>query len=275
MKTTYHLIIFTLVFSAACLNAQNGVQKSLGVSWGLSNIQRQDLIFSPMIHRDWSPVNTVIDYHRTGKAEQHLMAKFASYRASIVEPYEYLSFYNGNETTVPQQFTVLDLNYDLGFPLVKNDRLQLLMGGRSANRLLPSGYSFGNLQSFGYYFSFGLDLWSRLQFHLGNRNRLSATLALPLLAYNARSSYLWHTDPYLMWNYSHNGLKAFGNYLTHGELQSWGKARGIDLDLQYLHTVNDRWDLGLRYLYSYRYNSDPNRFGQLENGIYFSGRYKF
>ena len=96
---------------------------SLGLSWGMGNIMRQDLTVSPFIHQEWSPINVRLVYERSRKLEQQASLKFGHYSPRIGEAYNYNSFYNGEETTLPHDFTMIDINYALGFSVVENGKV--------------------------------------------------------------------------------------------------------------------------------------------------------
>ena len=127
----------------------------------------------------------------------------------------------------------------------------------------------------GYYFSFGLDLWSRAQFQLTDKHQFSATLSLPVVSFNTRSDYLWHTDTYLEETMTHNDLKILGEFIANGQMESWGTAQLIDFDLQYCYNLSEKWALGGRYLFSVSHHDTPTSFGQVDHGFYIIGQLKF
>ncbi|MCB9285655.1 MAG: hypothetical protein H6563_16500 [Lewinellaceae bacterium] len=267
------LIITALLFSIiSLLPAQEALHRSLSLSWGTGNLKRQDLTFSPMIHQKWSPVNFIFEYTRAKKLEQNVSVQFGQYRPIIGEQYDFFSFYNGESSTYPHVLSMIDINYSLGKKVAENKSWDLTVGGRSRNRLLGTDYNFGEFNSFGYYFSFGLDLWLQVQMEAGEKHHIKAHMALPVFSYNCRSYYLWHTDEHLWENYSHNGLKAFANYLSGGEIQSWGQSQGADLDVQYFYELSEKWQIGGRYLFSMSFNQDPTRFAQVENVLYLTAK---
>lgn len=272
-KTLLFLLCLTLTGS---LFAQQDIQKSLSLSWGFGNLQKQDLTFSPMIHRDWSPLNVVVEYQRSKKIEQSLLIKFSQYQAIIGEQFEFNSFYEeGIQSTYPHLFSLLDINYSIRDQIVEKENWNLAIGARSRNRLLPTVYNFGNFNSLGYYFSFGLDFTLDASLKIDDRQQITSGIAVPLFFYNARTDYLWHTDPYLAQNYSHNGFKAFWEYLKDGEFQLWDKAQSVDFYTQYFYSINEKWEIGGRYALSMNFNQAPTPFNQIENTFYLSGKLKF
>ena len=90
------LIILTLG-----LKAQEAANvNSLGLSWGMGNIMRQDLTVSPFVHQEWSPINVRLVYERSKKLEQQASLKFGSYSPRVGEEFKYNSFYNGEEISL-------------------------------------------------------------------------------------------------------------------------------------------------------------------------------
>ena len=169
----------------------------------------------------------------------------------------------------------MDINYALGKNVLEKGKWKLALGGKARNRLMASDCLFGNAGSFGYYFSFGLDRWTKINFDLNEKHHFIANVALPVFSYNTRSPYMSQNDEYFSDAYSHKPLKSAINYVKRGELQSWGKAQSFDFDISYYYSLSEKWELGGKYMLLMDFNQYPTKFSQIENVIYLSAKLKF
>ena len=65
-QRTISLALF--ISCALALVAQEDVKvNSLSLNWGMGELMRQDLTFSPFVHKDWSPINVQLAYERSQK----------------------------------------------------------------------------------------------------------------------------------------------------------------------------------------------------------------
>jgi hypothetical protein len=275
------IIIMALFTSLSGLRAQEKsdsasaeATNSIGLSWGLGNLKKQDLIFSPFVHQSWSALNFVVDYERSGKLEQRATVRFGSYKGQTGDLFSYIL---DGETYAkyPHSFVRVDLNYSLGVKLTENEQWKFILGGRFRNRFQISNYDFGPAGSFGYHVPIGLDAWFNLSFDPGNRHRFEANLNLPLFSYVARSPYMGQDGEYMDRISAHGGLKIFFNHLGSGEVQSWGMSQIVDLDLRYHFALSDRWDLDAGYLFSMNLNSAPLKLTSYENLFLIGATFKF
>ena len=250
-------------------------RKPLGLSWGMGNIMRQDLTVSPFVHQEWSPLNVRLFYERSNKLEQQASLKFGHYSPRIGEAYSYNSFYDGEQTTLPHDFTMIDINYALGFSVMENGKWKLALGGKSKNKFYASAYNFGPSGPWPLFIAFGLDIWLNMQYDLNEKHHFKSNLSLPLFSYIYRDPYLAQDDEFFENIYSHKGLKELGARIKDGQLQSWGSSQSFDFDLSYGYALNEKWEIGCMYLLSMNFNQIPTKFTQIENVIYISGTFKF
>ena len=276
MKQILSLILFLSLFGSSDLFAQEERANSLQLNWGVGNIMRQDISFSPMIHQKWSALNFAIIYERSKKLEQEAFAKFSRYTPQVGEPFEFNSYFNtGKYSTYTHSLIMLDVHYALGKKVVDHNDFQLTIGGKLRNRLWPADYIFGNAGSFGYYFSFGLDAWLKMEYKLSEKDHLKAHVALPIFSFNSRSPYMSQNDEYFEDNLEHKDLKSLVNFIKRSKFQSWGQSQGIDLDLSYYHTLSAKWDIGASYWLCMNFNQTPTHFASIENVLFLSTRLKF
>jgi hypothetical protein len=261
------------------LTAQDETRvNSIGLSWGMGNLIRQDLVFTPAIHKAWSPVNVAVSYNRSKKLEQRAYLKFGSYKTSIGEDFTYY-WDNPDETEVllPHQFLVLDLSYSLGKAVYRNEKLKLTVGGRSRNYLHVSYYTYGinYIQHFDYNISFGLDAWTNVNYTISEKHRLEANVALPLFSYNARPPYMSQDAEFYFKGYSHSDFKTLLQFIADGKMRTVKEVRGFDLDVSYYYSISDRFEIGCSYWLSSNINELPRKYTSFENIFYITGKFNF
>ncbi len=140
---------------------------------------RQDLTVSPFVHQEWSPLNVRLVYERSNKLEQQASLKFGHYSPRIGEAYSYNSFYNGEQTTLPHDFTMIDINYALGFSVMENGKWKFALGGKSKNKFYASTYNFGPSGPSPLFIAFGLDIWLNMQYDIMKNTILNLTYPCP------------------------------------------------------------------------------------------------
>ncbi|MDX2432485.1 MAG: hypothetical protein QNK35_16220, partial [Bacteroides sp.] len=133
------LVLCGLILLTLGLKAQEEANvNSFGLSWGMGNIKRQDLSASPFVHQKWSPINVRLVYERSKKLEQQASLKFGSYSPRVGEEFKFNSFYNGEETAFPHYFTMIDINYALGYSVLEKGKWKFVLGGKSKNKFYAS-----------------------------------------------------------------------------------------------------------------------------------------
>lgn len=272
-------IISTLGILFACihLQAQNTTNKNtLSIGWGINNIKTQDLIFSPMIKSDWSPVSAFIEFSHSGQMEHHFSAKYSHFEPAVFDLFSF--YWETPEDMVmsnPSTYDHLDISYSLGKSLVERNGFKLILGGRSINRLHPNYTGMAGDDLFGYFFSFGLDAWAKIKYSPNDIHSFTANLALPIFSFIARSAYMWQDDKYFEDIYHHSTLPTLLGYIEDAQINSWGKAQHMDLDITYSYSLSDKWSIGMSYWLSLIRNQYPKNMTSIENGIYLKANYKF
>ena len=205
-----------------------------------------------------------------------IQAGFNMYKPSILEPFEYYGDIPENIlTSYCHNFKQVELNYRFLFPAITGDKLDFSFGGRQRNRLVASEYLYAIASSFAYYFSFGIDASFQLNYRINEKNQISTNLNTSIFAFNTRSPYLGIDDQYLEDNYSHNGFKAFLNYIGNGHLQTWDKAQDMDLSVTYEKIISNRWSLITTYSLATNFNQSPTNYNSIQNTFFFGGKLKF
>ncbi|HPR30393.1 MAG: hypothetical protein KDB85_13305 [Chitinophagales bacterium] len=278
MRQTKGLWLSLVLLLTATMNtlAQDSVTNSLSMQYGISHLQRQDLNLSPFIHTGISPVNVLLGWDRSANLEQRLTVRFNMINTKVEYPFTYSSPYDDDEhTTLPHLFLFLDVNYRLGKVLKESGPWTLGAGGQWRDRLQIAYYQFALYGQTSYYFTFGLDAWAFARYQIDEKQGLEAELTFPLASWVCRSPYLSLDDQYIYNNYDHSGFKALYNYISQGQLESWGSSQILDLEADYHYMLNEKWELAASWLFSMNLNQDPRPFTSFENGLYFGAVYQF
>ncbi len=255
------IVLWGLIILTLGLKAQEEARvNSFGLNWGMGNIMRQDLSVSPFVHKDWSPINVRLVYERSNKLEQQASLKFGYYTPRVGEEFKYNSFYNGEEIAYPHYFTMIDINYALGFSVVEKEKFKFVLGGKSKNKFYASTYNFGPSGPSPLFIAFGLDIWMNFQYDLNEKHHFKSNVSIPLFAYIYRDPYLAQDDEFFENIYSHKGLKELGARIKDGQLQSWGSSQSFDFDISYDYSLNEKWEIGCKYLLSMNFNQRPTKF---------------
>jgi hypothetical protein len=260
------IILTTLLMGTTLLSAQEIKTNALGVNLGMGNLRKQDLIFSPFVARDWSPLNVLLTYEHRGTLNHQADLRFGQYSYFVGEPFSYYSR-EVEYDKYPHSFTNLDLNYSLSKSIWGNSNWTISAGGRIRNRFQISNFEFGHAGQFSYHLSVGLDALLDIEYRTG-KHSLNSSLALPIVSYLARSPYTGQDDFYLERIMVHGDLKIFAEHLKSGTIQSWNTSQMVDLVICYKYALNATWDIGFTYLFSLNLHNSPVQYTSIENIFY-------
>ena len=88
-----HISLITsgvLMLLTALLSAQEpGGRNSISLDLGAGYIQRQDLVFSPMIHHDFTPIHVGLNFTREAGLFQSIGLGSAGYDPMVTAPYTF------------------------------------------------------------------------------------------------------------------------------------------------------------------------------------------
>jgi len=260
-------------FTSFVLQAQD-IENSIQLQIGLSNIARQDLVFSPFIHRDLSPINIGIRYQREKTFYQSINLRFSSLKPSYIEPYE---FFDNNEIkqTSPHNFTIIDLDYWLGKEFRRREKSTTKAGIAFNADIQALNYVYGRIGSFGYYSAFGLGGFISHTYNINEKNKITGQIALPLFNWLARSPYLVNDDEFIENTSSHSGIKTFFAFIGDGNFATLNNLQTLDFRLNYTHKLNDRWELGADYLFEFIHSKEPRNLLSYRNSVFINTTFKF
>lgn len=278
MKSRFiFLLMVTLFYHVSnAQNAQETLPRSFQLSWGYGHLSRQDISFSPMVHKTWSPLNVWLVYESKKRRMNHLFdARFNLFKPSLTEPFQFHRDQPENVlNSYRHSFKQLEFNYRFTFPVLRTNKLVISMGGRQGNRLFASEYMYAISSSFSYYFSFGLDASIQFDYHISEKSQLKTTINSSILSFNTRSPYLGIDEQYLLDNYSHNGVKALFNYIGHAKLQTLNKAQDLDLSIAFERVISSKWSFNFTYDLNLNFNQSPTQFSSIQNSIFLGAKLK-
>ena len=273
MKRIIFLFFFTVIAFAGFGQSLPG-KNALSFQYGPGFIARQDLVFSPFAHNDFSLLNTGVSYTRNAKLFQKVNLRFAGFDPMLTGPYEF-TVHGELFTAYPHSFSLIDLDYRIGKGITESQKSVFSAGGLYSTDIQALNYAYGRIGSFGYYSAFSLGAFGTYGRQVTERGHLEATLQLPLIAWLARSPYLVNDDEFIENISSHSGFKTFMAFVGDGEMVTWNKMQTLDLELIYAFSLNERWGLSAAYQFEFIHVSRPRTLLSFRNSLYFSAHFIF
>lgn len=274
MKNAITIFVLFLMITNPVFSQEEGRKNSIGLSLGLGQLQRQDLIFSPFVHRDVTIPSIGIHYERRSKLYQKVGLNYVNFDPMLHDPFEFL-LDGEKETAYPHSLNFIDLDYLIGKNKVIDEQSSITGGLMLSTNIQALNYVYGRISSFGYLATIGLGVFGNYEYELNERSILSASLQLPLVFWMARSPYLVNDDEFIENIYSHSGLKTFASFLGDGKPVTWNRIQQVDLELKYRYKVNERWGIGAGYWLEFIHSNDPRGLLSFRNTLNFSGTYSF
>lgn len=271
LKSTLSIIALTAILNQV---QGQGLKNNLTLSLGAGHIARQDLVFTPFIHRDFTPLNIGLEYTRSANFYQKLNLRFASFNPMLTSPYEYAI--NG-ETKVASQhfFTFIDLDYAFGKEIKKTEKSTTTVGALVATDVQVLNYVYGRIGSFGYYSNIGLGGFISKEYTLSEKSRISGRFALPLFNWLSRSPYLVNDDEFIENISSHSNVKTFFAFIGDGKFATLNKLQTFDLEATYTYQLHRRWGIGVSYLFEFIHSKEPRSLLSYRNSLFVSANFKF
>ncbi len=264
MPTKFKLItLFIFIGSIQLMSQTGGV---LQVSVGPSFLTRQDLVFSPFIHSDFSLLNGGLEYQKSKRGHQFFRLNYAGFETGLQTPYDYV-LDDTFGTSYPHDFTFVQIAYGHGFSIGKRDTLQPTLGFSLQMDVQAMTYQYGLFSFFGYYSTTALNIWYRQTLPLGTKSRLIGMVEVPIVSWLTRSPYLVNDDEFIENTYSHKGVETFFKYLEDGHIATWDEIQRLDLGLQYQYDLSRKWILGAAYKFSFIHASKPRDLYSIQNNF--------
>ncbi|WP_157243380.1 hypothetical protein [Algoriphagus resistens] len=270
------ILVLTLVF----INMINGHaqdkprKNSLGFNVGASYLVRQDLIFSPFQHKDFTLGNFGLNYTRRASSYQQITLNYSNFNPMVLKPYEF-SDHGETQKAYPHSFNLFDFDYLVGKKVKKAQRSTLIVGGIFSANIQAMNYVYGRFGNFGYFSTLGFGVFAQKEFLISKRNQLDVSLHLPLIAWLSRSPYLVNDDEFIENIGSHSGIKTFMSYLGDGKLVTWDKLQTFDLGLRHRYNYNDKLAFGVGYTVEFIHSYLSRDILSFRNSIQLSGEFSF
>lgn len=265
IKHRVHLALcLLLVWPTLSHHALHAQQNTLSLRYGPGTYSRQDLIFSPFVHHDWSWLNLGLQYDWGHKNTNFLAIEAGAYNPILVPSYLYGE--DNEDETYPHQFTLVNLTYGFAKRLPqKKENAYFNLGGFFELDVQASTYNYAWAGSFGYLAPVSLGVWADYKYPLSEKSYLTGRVLIPLVSLVARSPYLVNDDEFIENTYSHNGFKTFFAYLGDGNVYTLNKIQQIELQLGYQHMLSDKWSIGGLYSFRFVHFSEPLDFLSFRN----------
>jgi hypothetical protein len=275
MKTAKFILFLAILLTVTQLLAVKPEKRNtLSLSLGPMENSRQDLIFSPFVHHDFSLFNGTIDYTKNGRFFQQIKIGVATFDPVLQEPYNY-SEHDEVKTATPHYFLYFDLDYLLGKKVKESGKSELTFGGMFNSNTQSLNYVYGRIGSFGYFSSLNLGLFGKLDFFLSEKNGLSLKLQLPAVSWLARSPYLVNDDEYIENISSHSGIKSFFAFIKDGKPATWNTLQQFDFELKYIYYFLPKWGIGITGHYEFIHALKPRKMVSQRSSVNISATFKF
>ncbi len=250
------------------------MKNNLSLRLGAGHIARQDLVFSPFIHKDFTPLNVGLEYTRNAHFHQRIQLRFASFDPMLTNSFKYTE--NGEtEVASPHFFSLVDLDYAFGKEIPITEKSSLTVGTLLVTDVQVLNYAYGRIGSFGYYANFGLGVFLAKEYDLSEKSGVSVRLALPIIHWLSRSPYLVNDDQFIENISSHANTKTFLAFVEDGKFATLNTLQTFDLEAQYTHRLNKRWDIGVGYFFEFIHSKEPRSLISYRNSIFASANLKF
>jgi hypothetical protein len=240
---------------------------------GPGYIKRQDMIFSPFVHSDFSLMNLGLSYSRESNYFQKISLDYGNFNPMVTDPYEF-TFHSEPNTAYPHSFNLINLDYQFGKDVKDIHNGILTAGGLFSADIQAMNYVYGRISSFGYLAFLGAGAFGSYTEPITEKSMLVATLKLPLFVWLARSPYLVNDDEYINNASSHSGFKTFMAFFGDGKMATWNEIQTLELELKYEYDLNKRWGFGAAYLFGFIHVSQPRNFLSFRNSLNLSASFK-
>lgn len=247
------------LFFLTCISmrGQDDLKKNIfRMNAGAGYIARQDIIFSPLVHKDLTYLSSSFEFTRHAGFYQSTRIQFAAFDPAVSKD-------------INHNFILFKITYSLGktWSREKDDFTLAMMLQADIQAL---DYVYGRISGFGYYTAAGPGILAEYGLRTGKDGRISATLRIPAVSLYARSPYLVNDDEFIENISSHSGLKTFRAFLRDGEWVTLNKLQQLDAGIEYDHQVSSRWGLGAGWMFEFIHTPLPRKLLSFHNSLYLS-----
>lgn len=249
--------IFFLIGNSVLAKDRTNTQ-SLSLQWGTAFLSQQDLVLSPMIHKDLAWSALTIQYARQKKWSHQFKLDYLGFQyhpkhSSYILDAELQDFY-------PHTGMTIDIEYTTGKVLNPESNFPTVVGMAVINELQSKNYSYGRISSFGYFLHFGVGVFAQQQWKWSNRHHLSVYAHVPLLSWTARSPFAVNDDEFIENISSHSGFKTMMSFIRDGQFQTIAGVQNMDARLKYFWQASEKWSIGGEYAFEFWRQAEPRSF---------------
>jgi hypothetical protein len=267
------LIIVLWLLTMNSNGQEHSGRNTISFNFGSGYIVRQDLIFSPVTHKDFSFLNLGFEYQRDAFYHQKLKVGFATFTPGITVPFEF-SEHGESKTASPHYFTLFDLDYLIGKSISKNEN-PVILGLLFSTDIQLLDYVYARIGNFGYFSSIGLGGFVKKEFRISDKSSVSGKLQMPLINWLARSPYLVNDDEFIENISFHSDFKSFWEFLKDGKWNTLNHLQIFNLEFKYHYEINHRWGIGAGYSFEFTHAVNPRNLLSFRNWFNLSVNLKF
>lgn len=275
MKTTKFILLLAFISATFRLCAElPEKENTFSMNIGLGQNSRQDQVFSPFIHNNFSLLNGSVEYSRTGKFFQQVKIGMSTFDPMLQQPYNY-SEHDEVKTATPHYFLYIDLDYLLGRNLKELGKINFTIGGMFNTNTQSLNYVYARIGSFGYFSALNLGVFGKFDFSFTEKNGLSFMLKLPVVSWLSRSPYLVNDDEFIENISSHSGVKTFLAFIKDGKPATWNSLQQFEIEIKYMYYFLPKWGIGLSGQYEFIHAEKPRNLFSQRSSVNIAATFKF
>lgn len=268
------LLYTFIIFFTTVSSGQDSRHNRLSLYFGAASLMRQDLIFSPFVHKDFSMANFGLNYEREAGFYQRISIGLGNYTPMLSESYYFIED-GENEIANPHFFMFIDAYYMLGKELKAFNKSSVTIGGIITSDIQQVVYVYGNNGDFGYFTSSGIGGFGKYNYSINERNRLTAVIRFPIVSWLARSPYLVNDDEFYENTVSHSGFKIILDMIGNGEPVTLNRLQSFEFETNYSYNLSSRFSIGAGYLFEFIHSGKPRNLLSFRNMMLVSLSYRF
>lgn len=254
---------------------QPAARHRLSLSLGLNALARQDLIFSPFVHRNLSLRGAALGWERERNALGWLSLRYAGFAPQHRTPYSY--WWNPGQqryATGPHSFTFVELEGGWAHAWTRGS-LTLRTGAAAGQLLQALYYANGPFSMFGYFAALGAGPWTGIEWRPARRCALDASLHWPLLSWTARSPYLVNDDAFIENTLSHHPVRTVLAFLADGALEGPHQLQLLTASGRLRFRLSEAWDLGAGCRLQLIRHAQPLPLRSVQQHLHLEAGYRF
>lgn len=260
------LLLLLLLACGVAAFAQRPAGHSFSVGLNPGWLQRQDLVFSPLVHHAISPLGVDLRYAARGKWPQTFGLRYVGYRPQAGPAFSYVD--DGvTKTAGPHVFTFVNADYTLGRSFARN-RASITTVGVAVNLDVDLlNYAYGRTGNFGYFTSAGVGFFVDREWQMSKGGSFDLQVAVPVIGWISRSPYLVNDDEFIENIADHSELRSLFAFVADGRFRTFTAVQAATLSADYRYPLLSRVHVGLGLRLAALRTDDPRPLRSLELAI--------